>query len=316
MASLFDREIFKGVVGNLYFWIFLAIGGGMIAFFNSLLAADTGLSYYQVGLVFAATFALIGLGSFGLVAAYKARNKNRPEEDSGRGNVVHNEANNKNVFKPKVKVKVSDSGTQTQKQKAVEPPRNKPSFECRGTRFVKWAIDTRTNELIKEDYTGSEDELMDCIGLLDTALARFYYRPDEGVDPSLYVTAHVAVYDSENKLLKEIFETVWADSENSESMDFYTARAHELIVALLPRTDAVGIFAYEHAEEVIQTYMGRDIVFKPNVHAFEGKDFRIRVELIAKRLNEFRAQQPFWFRLTLDPKPEFVEMKLTPPLSS
>ena len=148
--------------------------------------------------------------------------------------------------------------------------------------------------------------------IVKVALAQFYYRPDEGVEPYLYVSAHIFVYDSDGKALKPIlYNTAWDNQDLDYSMDFYAGRTHDLILAL-GRRDAEGIVLYEHAtEKVHYEGYGSEIVMTPKLHPLDGKEFLVKVELAPKRVNDPLPKQNFWFRLTTDPQLELT--RIDPP---
>jgi len=116
---------------------------------------------------------------------------------------------NTNTFQPTVNVSVPVNQTQSRQERER---RTAPSvFEATdNTRVVRYFFDAQTGRLIREPYYGREEDMLSQISPVNTALAQFHYRHDEGVEPSLNVAAHIFVYDPAGKPLKPIlYHTVW-----------------------------------------------------------------------------------------------------------
>jgi hypothetical protein len=319
MRKNFRWALAAAIGGVIESWGVAAFSAGVgfvTGIINAILAYDTGLPYYQVVLVFALTFGGISTGLFlisvPLLRYIKLRREKEQPADSGavtrqqlKQSGVHVEVN--------PVISAYAEGGRPQRQRVPEPPRKTPVFERRGARIVTRILSLDERTFVREEYHGAAEDLPTHLRFTDAALARFYYCPDEGVDNYLYVTAHIFFHTPDVKLIREVFETVWDGPDNSDTQEFYTARAHNLIVALMPVLEPDRAYAYEHAEEVIDSYIGTVRNVKPNLYRLEGDAFLVKVELIAKRMNEFRGRQSFWFSLTLRPNYAFVEIE--PPLS-
>jgi hypothetical protein len=180
-----------------------------------------------------------------------------------------------------------------------------PKITCKGTRIIKRYFDLDANTLIDEEYFGDDDDLALTIKPVSVALAKFYYHPDVGVDPYIRVKAHIEFRDPYGEVSQNVDDAVWFKHED-EYIEFYTAKSHELIVALIPE-DGEGIISFEYGLKSYEDYVGK--FFSPELERVEGKEFRANVQLICNRGTEFRSSIPFSFELKLDPEVKFEEFK-------
>lgn len=212
---------------------------------------------------------------------------------------------------------------QSQNVKLKAEPTCDPVFECRGTRFRRYGLDTRTGELIRQQYEGDPSQVYDYIRFVNVGLAKFLYRPDPGVDARLRVNAHVFIYGDdlprtdqvtpeglrvwfENKHSTDIYKPIWDDDEPHASVEFSAGYTHELIVALVPAVEQpLGVIGYEYGTKRVESYTGSERVFQPEIYNLEGQRFFVRIELIPKLWNDVRCKLPaFWFELYLgSPQP-------------
>ncbi len=216
---------------------------------------------------------------------------------------------NTNTFQPTVNVSVPVNQVSHQRVGHREP--NAPSvFEATdNTRIVTYGFDGQTGHLIREPYYGREEDLPDHITIVNAALAQFHYRHDAGVEPSLHVSAHLFAHDSDRKPLKPLlYHTVWDNQDLDRQITFSAGKVHDLIVALFRRVNPEGIVLYEYATETLSHDFGTDVLVRPKLHDVKGTDFFIKIELTPKRWNDPLPKQTFWFRLTLEPEPEFVRI--------
>jgi len=100
---------------------------------------------------------------------------------------------NNPIFAPVFAPNFTQSQSQSQHAKVERVATRDPVFECRGTRFRRYGLDTQTGKLIREQYDGDPSQVYDHIKFVEVALARFLYRPDPGIDPRLRVSAHVFI---------------------------------------------------------------------------------------------------------------------------
>jgi hypothetical protein len=128
-------------------------------------------------------------------------------------------------------------------------------------------------------------------------LARFYYKPDPGVPPRLFVKAHISFANASGVPIKARYDAVWHD-EHDEYKEFDTADTHALIIALIADDDAIATLQYGRRPYPNTQY---GYYFDPSSEALEGKEFRLRVELIGKRDNDVVMNKAFDFRLSLEP---------------
>jgi hypothetical protein len=211
----------------------------------------------------------------------------------------------------------SQSQSQEQTHKRIEQKvAREPVFECRGARFVRYGYNVNSGELIREPYVGRIEEVHDHITFVDAALARVYYRPDPGVDSRLRVNAHIFFYPRKDNIptggtLNEVYKAIWDGDEPHVSKEFSAGYAHELILALVPAKEPQGIIGYEYGNKILKTDYGNIDVFTPEIHTLFGKEFSIKVELIAKLAGQIRCTlPPLWFELRLLPEPKLIHRVL------
>jgi hypothetical protein len=288
------------------------IGGGLVLFYP---VKWIGLSSIGLGILIIFAAIIWTVASRHAIKEYKAQQprtrSSAPAQaltQTGIANAPHNEFKPSSVFNPQL---VLGTPARVAPQRR-EVQRHPSVFEATdNSRIETYGFDAQTGHLIRERYEGNEADLPDRITIVNVVLAQFYYRPDQGVEPYLYVSAHVFVYNSEGKPLKPLlYNTAWDNQDLDSSMDFYAGKVHDLILALVARENPKGIVLYEHAMEKI-TYegYGSEMVVTPKLHEIEGQDFFIKVELAPKRVNDPILKQTFWFRLTVDPQLELTQIK-------
>ncbi len=235
----------------------------------------------------------------------------------------HNEF--KPTFQPTVNVSVPGSQTNQQQVNREQKVTRDPVFECRGTRFRRYGFNMQTGELIREQYDGDPSQVYEYIKFVNVGLAKFLYRPDPGVDARLRVNAHVFIHGDDDRLPRigqltpdglkvwfknqestDIYKPIWDDDEPHASVEFSAGYTHELVVALVPATEQPrGVIVYEYGTKRVESYMGSERVFQPEIYDLAGQRFFIRIELIPKLWNDVRCKLPaFWFELFLElPQP-------------
>lgn len=151
-----------------------------------------------------ASWLLIGLGILILLGAtiwtiasrhaikeYKARqpptSSSAPAQvlkQTGIANAPHSEFKPSNVFNPQLVL--GTPAPAAPQRREVE--RHPSVFEATdNSRIETYGFDAETGHLIRERYEGNEADLPENITIVNVALAQFYYRPDQGVEPYLYV---------------------------------------------------------------------------------------------------------------------------------
>jgi len=125
-------------------------------------------------------------------------------------------------------------------------------------------------------------------------LARFYYKPDRGVPPMIYVKAHVAFANAEGVPIKARYDAIWDKGQENEYKEFQTADTHGLVIAVLSDAPEKGIATYK--------YNDSDGEFQPECDMLFDEEFRLRLELIGKYHNEPILNKSLEFTLSLDPQ--------------
>jgi len=192
--------------------------------------------------------------------------------------------------------------------------RTAPHFDCKEMRIEHRVVNVNTGRLLNEPYFGKPEDLDEYLRMAQVVFARFYYSVNPDAEPSVSVNAHVSFYTAENEgestLQKTIFDAVWYDGEEKPSKHFYQAKAHDLIVALVPLTEnPTGVIGYEYATQKLEGYWGSDTYPTPKHHLIPGSEFLVKVELIAKRGDEVKADQTFQIALKITPKVTATEVR-------
>jgi hypothetical protein len=219
----------------------------------------------------------------------------------------------------------SQSGvTQPVKTSPPEKPLNvarqvlakQPVLEYKGHRFIRRPIDLRDNTLGDRDYADSE--LAYDVKNVGVALARFYYKPDVDVPPSLYVRAHIEFRDADGEVTT-VNDAMW-HKEDDKYREFNTGDSHELIVALIPIGSKDRVLTYEHNLQPHEAEFTKSHGFTtehlaPEIGEMRGKEFNFGIELIGKSHEQVMVTKNFNFKLTLEPEPRLEEIKPTDALT-
>lgn len=301
----------------------LFLGGAVVAgWLTDYLAKYYGLTP-SVALILAWVIGLLVFVALSLLLKPKkgatAETATPSIQQTQSGNVIapHNEFNPNNVFNPTINVNVPVS--QTQPPPAREPEQlstarrllaKQPVFECIGTRCIRRPLDLTNNTIGDKDYKDAE-LAHDKVNVI-VALAKFYYRPDVGVDPSLRVKANIEFRDEGGEPVI-INDLMWRTGDDKYK-EFNTGDSHELIIALIPVGSTNKFLSYEHNLETFEGGFTRDGGFTrkylaPEINEIHGKEFNLSVGLIGKRHNEVIMHQSFGLKLTLEPTPELKEIK-------
>lgn len=198
-----------------------------------------------------------------------------------------------NEFKPSVVVNVAGSESRTRAPgldySETQGEFREPNLEFVNHLIIECRLDAERG-LVDEEDADSESPAV------KEALARFYYKPDQGVPARISVKAHASIADSEGVPLKTRFDTVWQDYEY-EYQEFYTADTHELVIAVI-LDGAIAVLQYD-TKPYADTQYGR--YFSPTPEVLEGTKFRLRIELIGKSHNAVVTSKRFEFTLALEP---------------
>jgi hypothetical protein len=111
------------------------------------------------------------------------------------------------------------------------------------------------------------------------------------------VKAHISFANASGVPIKARYDAVWHD-EHDEYKEFDTADTHALIIGLIADHDAIVTLQYDRRPYPNTQY---GYYFDPSSEGLEGKEFRLRVELIGKRDNDVVINKPFDFSLSLEP---------------
>ncbi len=190
---------------------------------------------------------------------------------------------------------------------AARKTKTPPVFQATAnTRIVRYGFDLNAYLLIREQFYSKLENPADDHNVVNVALAQFLYRPDEGVDSYLHVSAHIFLHKPDGTLIRpELYNPVWDADEPKTSKEFYAGHAHDLIVAVFRLKDAANIVLYDH--DPGKRDAAWEFFFTPKIHDADGKDFFVKVDLIPKRFpSEPLPKQSFWFQLTIDPQLEWA----------
>ncbi len=270
-----------------------------------------------VGLVGGGSFVLLALGMYGLVSASNKRPIESLGEQIRLAPPVPFEAMRPQVdisqFSHLPNATAGKASTAETRTPTVTPPG--PVFECENdTRVLIYGIDWSTKQIVREAPTLEElRQPRTDITFVWAVLARFYFRSDSRVDPTLYLSAHVAFRDLDDQLLKRVIDAVWDGEQLKRSKHIQQGRALELIVALVPidPTDSAGmaemLYTVEYGEKTVRDLVGNTVEVAPELVLISGKEFLLNIELLPKKTSkEPFPLQPFRFRLLLKP-----DIKLT-----
>lgn len=126
-------------------------------------------------------------------------------------------------------------------------------------------------------------------------LARFYYKPERDVPPSIDVRAHLSVANSEGVPLKARYDAVWDTESESEYKEFETADTHGLVIGLIAKVPPPRLGVYEYVRKA-----GK---FDPDLTYIPGQEFLLDLELIGKSKNTTVLNSKLRFRLRFEPNP-------------
>ena len=189
---------------------------------------------------------------------------------------------NNPVFAPHFEFKRQVNQTVSSKRQVREYLAT-PQFEFRETQVEDRVVDLDTGRLIKDRYYGRPEDLPSNLRMVDVVLARFYYAPNPKAEPYVYVSAHISFYsqkDGEQQLEKTVFDAIWSGDEEERSKDFYQARAHDLIVAIIPTVEKrTGLLEFEYGSEKLEGHWGSDVIVAPKHHPIYGQEFLVKIEL-------------------------------------
>jgi hypothetical protein len=175
-----------------------------------------------------------------------------------------------------------------------------PVFECEDDpRVVIYGIDGRTSELVRQSPTVPLSEIPDYMTIMKTVLIPIYYRPERGVDHTVYLSAHVIFHSPERIRLKRVVFGIWDGDPLQSSKRIQTGTTLDLIAAMVPM-GAESVFGAEYHQEAYETYMGKDVYEAPRLVPVQGRDLLLDVELLPKRISKdpFPSQH-LWFRLAV-----------------
>jgi hypothetical protein len=131
-------------------------------------------------------------------------------------------------------------------------------------------------------------------GAATSILARFYYKPEVNVPPSIDVKAHISIANSLGTPLKTRYDGTWEGECDTEYMSFGTAETHALLVALVPPLDA------DESKEIVTWGFGLSKDgFQPDTAILEGNDFLLTVDLVGKYFNDVVLQASFNLKLNV-----------------
>ena len=195
-------------------------------------------------------------------------------------------ARNENVFSPSLHLSMPEQKNPIDESRRVYA---QPHIEFTNPEIVDRWLDEH-GRLMKElsmNRGGSPFSIM---------LARFYYKPDLDVPPSMKVKAQISIADSEGKPIKARYDAVWDGKHDSEYAYFETAQTRPVIVALLPvETEVDGIMTWGFGRNKTSQDFAADRV------TLQGKEFRVRIEVIGKYEGAIVLQVPLDFRLRVHP---------------
>jgi hypothetical protein len=228
---------------------------------------------------------------------------------------------NKPVFNnsPHIDQRPVNYQTQSQSQdQSIDAAPRDPVFEFTDdARLPLYGINWETKQIIRESPSVNDiAQLPDYITVAHAILMPFYYRPNRGVDHTVYLSAHVSVFTPDKKVrLKRIIGGIWDGDPFKSSSRIQTGHTLELLMALAP-VGTVGIISAEYHQQKLQTYMGDEIYDAPRLEVIKGEAFKMLVELLPKRMSKdpFPIQK-FWFNLELvtgviaAPKVTFIELE-------
>lgn len=317
-VSHFLRERAKGVADNIVASLLYAGGSLGIGWLANYVALYFGLGQ-RMALVIGWTLGLLIAVVLILLLKPKSESateaKATPQQQfshTGIINAPHNE------FNPTLIVNVPVSQTQQQAKRESEQVSaarqalaKQPVLEYKGSRLIKRPIDLENNTLGDRDY--EDRELGQGFRNVIVALAKFYYRPDVGVDPWLSVRAHIEFRDEDGYVAAAVDDAMW-HKEDDKYKEFNTGDSHYLIVALIPIGSKDMVLTYEHnleSHDGVFTKTGGFVTERlvPEIRNIQGKEFKFSVELIGKRLNQVIVTKKFNFRLTLTPEAKLEEVR-------
>lgn len=300
--SSFLRERAQAYADNVVATLLLvggsAVTGWLINHYGTVLGLDQ-----RAALVLAWVIALLIAMTLSLLLKPKQQTResqspSRKQHLSQTGIVdrTHFEFKPHNEFKPSVVVNVPShelhAHTQPQIMGRIQSAKD---FRMPDLEFTNPIIIDRWLDL-EHGLTEEEDEDSGSLKV-KVVLARFYYKPDQGVPPRISVKAHISIANSAGVPIKARFDAVWEEEED-EYKEFDTADTHALVIAMIPCDDAIATLQHG-SRPYPDTQYGR--YFAPSSETLEGKEFRLRVDLIGKRYDEVVINKPFNFNLNLDP---------------
>lgn len=301
----------------------LAVGGvieywGLAAFFflvavvtaaiNFLFAYDSGLPYYQVGLVLVATFVGVSVGALIFIVVWqrflqtRRANQGAAEDGAARTQqLTQSGISNNPVFAPTFNLGQIDNQSKPQQQEKITEIQEltteaEPEIECRSTKILRLYINPNSHKLSDEE----DDSIRSSI-----AAVTFYRSPDESPDGWIDVRAHIHILEISEGRKDEVYDAVWHNNQKS-SVTFKKGDAYTLIIAACSR-EKIGTFASDF--KTIQRGTRRRY-FAPKFSTIKGKDFQVKVELIGQKQGDVKLYKVFDFRLTLEPEPKIEEIKL------
>lgn len=126
-------------------------------------------------------------------------------------------------------------------------------------------------------------QLVDTAPNAEVMLARFYYKPERNVPPSLYVKALISIADKNGNPLKPRYDGVWLGCYKAATVNFGTAETRSLVVALLPPPqindrESIVTWGFGARSDGLGILSG----FVPDREVLIGNEFRFTIELVGK----------------------------------
>jgi hypothetical protein len=295
--------VWSGLVSNAIFYVLINWGvPTVIAIAVAFLGYLKGLPLYGLCLVAITAFLLVLLTVYVLKKVVIQSNTTSPALVAGKEISIAVNPTINPIISPVISPVITQAPVIQQRIEGPEEQRPSPRFTAKEARLLRSYIDFREGQ----EYAIISDQewrvgINEALQPVHVALIRFYYEPDLGVRPFLYVRAHIFVYAHDGTCLAQLYKTIWFN--NSErSITFNTANDHELLVAVIPEGSTNKIVLFEHHQkEVHKGYRATTLALSPTPRICTGEEFRLTIQLVGKYHNNVEYKGAFEVPLTLVP---------------